>query len=269
MFCTRCETVQPRRSWTPSQWGRGLSTLHPFLGCKYCHASGPPPELVDHARNSLRLRQWDLDDFGWGQGEFLMEFRSRHQDIKGLSHNGGIPAVYPFHPRHWHEALTDTWYFDPSNYVYKKAVEFACPQFLVQSGISNEERIGDTIEAILGLEFNLAAGGLQEQHDELRRLGPSNVSILGAARFWRIMVYHEFMISWLVGHWRNGEDLLRSDEPDTPVTLPSPSASAFFDTEPDSPVEPDSLASSLDLRTWASVESDSPSTSESGEQLRL
>ena len=92
------------------------------------------------------------------------------------------------------------WYFDPDNSVYLAAVQFACPEFIRESGLTNEERVGDVIEAILGLEFDLAAGGHGQVLDA--PYPESRVSLNQAARFWRIMVYHQFCISWL-GHWRS------------------------------------------------------------------
>ena len=212
MFWTR----RCKRFCTPSHWSASQSTLFPYVGCRDCHNSGPPRELVDVARDSLRLREWDLQDFGKGQAAFLSEFREKHigGDIKRLSHNGAVPAVYDFHPKHWHDARTGTWYFDPSNYVYKAAVQFACPEFIVQSGVSSDERLGDQIEAILGLDFDLAAGGPQNQREHQAPYPQSGVSVHRAARFWRIMVYHEFVISWLLEQWPNWV----VDEPDTPTS---------------------------------------------------
>ena len=216
MECHRCLETKYRHDWTPAQWRTDSSTMYPYLGCKQCHAREPPPELVEAVRDSLRLRCWDLADFGMGQAAFLSEFREKHigGDIKRLSHNGAVPAVYDFHPKHWHDARTGTWYFDPSNYVYKAAVQFACPEFIVQSGVSSDERLGDTIEAILGLDFELAAGGPQNRREHEAPYPQSGVSVHRAARFWRIMVYHEFVISWLLGQWPNWV----ADEPDTPTS---------------------------------------------------
>ena len=223
MICHRCLEEKLRKDWTPSQWTKGSSILYPYLGCKKCHA-WPPPELVEAARGSLRLRQFDVDDFGQGQAAFLSEFRERHvTNIKQYSQYGALQAVCDFHPQHWHDVRTDAWYFDPSNYVYKAAVQFACPEFIVQSGVSNEERAGDTIEAILGLDFLLEAGGPQNQRERFALYPQSRVSLHNAARFWKIMSYHEFVISWLLTHWPNSEDALRTDEPE-PDTPTSPTA---------------------------------------------
>lgn len=79
------------------------------------------------------------------------------------------------------------------------AVQFACPEFIGKSGLANEERVGDLIEAILGYGFVvLAARGHDDDVQYLDEPFPiSGVSLNQAARFWRIMVYHEFSISWL------------------------------------------------------------------------
>ena len=124
--------------------------------------------MVDLVRDSFKLRAWDLEDFGRGQAAFLSEFRDeRHSsNIKTLSRDGAIPAVYEFHPKHWQDPKTGTWYFDPSNSVYMAAVQFACPEFIRESGLANEERAGDLIEAILGLGFVLAARGHVQHLDD-------------------------------------------------------------------------------------------------------
>ena len=89
--------------------------------------------MVDLVRDSFKLRAWDLEDFGRGQAAFLSEFRERHSfNIKWLSHRGAIPAVYEFHPKHWQDPKTGTWYFDPSNSVYMAAVQFACPELIME-----------------------------------------------------------------------------------------------------------------------------------------
>ena len=200
MLCDRCGAWRGKRFWRPSQWSASQSTLFPYVGCRDCHNSGPPQELVDVARDSLRLREWDLQDFGKGQAAFLSEFRTRHSCIKKLSHHGAVTAVYEFHPKHWQDPRTHVWYFDPDNSVYLAAVQFACPEFIHENRLTNEERVGDVIEAILGLEFDLAAGGHGQVLDA--PYPESRVSLNQAARFWRIMVYHQFCISWL-GHWRS------------------------------------------------------------------
>ena len=201
MFCDGCGLWRSRKWWRPSQWKARSSTCWPYVGCKECHNSGAPQQLVDLVRDSFKLRAWDLEDFGGGQAAFLSEFRERHSlNIKWLSHRGAIPAVYEFHPKHWQDPRTGRWYFDPSNSVYMAAVQFACPEFIRESGLANEERVGDLIEAILGCGFVLAARGHVQYLD-----GPfpfSGVSLNQAARFWRITVYHEFSISWL-RWWRH------------------------------------------------------------------
>ena len=137
------------------------------MGCKDCQNSGPPQQLVDLVRDSFKLRAWDLEDFGEGQAAFLSEFRERHaSNIKWLSHRGALPAVYEFHPKQWQDPWTRRWYFDPSNAVYMAAVQFACPEFIRESGLSNEERVGDLIEAILGYCFASAARGQVQFLDE-------------------------------------------------------------------------------------------------------
>ena len=91
------------------------------------------------------------------------------------------------------------WYFDPGNSSYFAVIRFACPEFIRDSGL-NVEHVGDMIEAILGLYFHLAEEGHVQN---LNRLYPvSRVSLTQAVRFWRIMVYHQFVIS-SHEHWHS------------------------------------------------------------------
>ena len=148
-----------------------------------------------------------IEDVTEDQADFLLTMRQRLRDFgdwKSLSYMGGLPAVYDFHPKHWEDYRTGVWYFDPSNYVYAKAIRVACPSFIADSGISDEETLGDCIEAVLGLECALMS---QSETDETYHLlfspwSQSGISVASAAHFWRIISTRLFYIEWV-------EELLR------------------------------------------------------------
>ena len=64
----------------------------------------------------------------------------------------------------------------------------------------NVEHVGDVIEAILGFYFQLTEDGHVQYFNW--QYPVSRVSLTQAARFWRIMVYHQFVISWHE-HWHS------------------------------------------------------------------
>ena len=159
---------------------------------------------LQHLGQILTLLAHDIEDFKEGQADFLLTMRQRLRDFgdwKSLSYMGGLPAVYDFHPKHWEDYRTGVWYFDPSNYVYAKAIRVACPSFIADSGISDEETLGDCIEAVLGLERALTSQSQTgESYELLRTRWPgSGISVARAARFWRIISTHLFYIEWVEG----------------------------------------------------------------------
>ena len=142
----------------------------------------------------LRHRQSQkTDEERRAHTEFLMEWRSRQWEFsqhKSLSHHGALPAVLNFHPRHWGDP-DGRYYFDPGNHVYAWAKRRACPDFLRLTGLSDEEKIGDCIEAVLGLEWTWQQS-TSVDGERLRSLSAlhdpwpdSHISVAEAARFWR------------------------------------------------------------------------------------
>ena len=156
-------------------------------------------------RNHLSLH---TEEKGREQTEFLMEWRSRQWEFsqhKSLSHLGALPAVRDFHPRHWKDS-DGQFYFDPGNQVYALAMQRACPDFLMRTGMSDQEKIGDCIEAVLGLEWTLRRS-LRVEEERARSLAAlhepwpeSGISVYEAARFWRAFSHQTWFIDW-VENW--------------------------------------------------------------------
>ena len=148
------------------------------------------------------------EEKGREQTEFLMEWRSRQWEFsqhKSLSHLGALPAVRDFHPRHWKDS-DGQFYFDPGNQVYARAMQRACPDFLMRTGMSDQEKIGDCIEAVLGLEWTLRRS-LRVEEERARSLAAlhepwpeSDISVDEAARFWRAFSFQTWFTDW-VQNW--------------------------------------------------------------------
>ena len=237
MICPRCSKLRgTRKGWRNSQWDASSPTMYPYDGCRQCHDSGPSQQRVQDLIVIRDLLAHDIADFQEGQADFLwtmkqmytsdyIEGSSKDQatffrtmkkklrnfgDWKSLNYNGGLPAVYEFHPKHWKDYMRD-WYFDPSNYVYAKAIRLACPSFIDTSGFTNEETLGDCIEAVLGLECALMS---QSETDETYHLlftpwPQSGISVASAAHFWRIISTHLFYIEWVEELLREARSLWR------------------------------------------------------------
>jgi len=142
----------------------------------------------------MELIRYDVEDWGSGQADFLMEFNAYAEAAgcrKRLSHRGALPTFLPTDPVYWTDPRTGQGYFDPGNAVYKQAVQYACPQFLEETGMSNEETIGDVIEALLGCYL-----AIQDTHDATRRWN-CGISLSWAARFWRIVAHHFHRCAWI------------------------------------------------------------------------
>ena len=166
---------------------------------------------------NVRHRQsLHTDEEGRAQTEFLMEFRSRQWEFsqhKSLSHHSALPAVLnlsttgrnPYCPRHWDDP-DGQYYFDPGNRVYARAMQRACPDFLMRTGMSDQEKIGDCIKAVLGLDWTLRRS-LRVKEERARSLAAlhepwpeSGISVYEAARFWRAFSFQTWFIDW-VENW--------------------------------------------------------------------
>ena len=232
LICPRCSKLRGRKGWRKSQWDASSPTIYPYDGCRQCHDSGPSQQRVQDLIVIRDLLDLEIAEFQEGQADFLwtmkqmytsdyIEGSSKDQatffrtmkkklrnfgDWKSLSSNGGLPAVYEFHPKHWKDYMGN-WYFDPSNYVYAKAIRLACPSFIDTSGCTNCETLVDCIEAVLGLEWALTSQSQTgESYELLRTRWPgSGISVARAARFWRIISTHLFYIEWVEGMLSDSE----------------------------------------------------------------
>ena len=194
MTCTRCGLALSRKHWRPSQWTHQTQIVAPYHCCKPCWSLGPNQRELDEYTARMELIRYDVEDWGSGQADFLMEFNAYAEAAgcrKRLSHRGALPTFLPTDPVHWTDPRTGQGYFDPGNAVYKQAVQYACPQFLEETGMSNEETIGDVIEALLGCYL-----AIQDTHDATRRWN-CGISLSWAARFWRIVAHHFHRCSWI------------------------------------------------------------------------
>ena len=208
MECFRCEQIVPENDWKRSQWNERCPIVYPYVGCKNCHASGPTFDMNIMYENVRHRQSLHTDVEGRAQTEFLMEFRSRQWEFsqhKSLSHHGALLAELPFHPRHWDDADGQS-YFDPGNHVYARAMQRACPDFLMRTGMSNQEKIGDCIEAVLGLDWTLRRS-LRVKEEQARSRAAlhepwpeSGISVYEAARFWRAFSHQTWFIDW-VQNW--------------------------------------------------------------------
>ena len=93
--------------------------------------------------------------------------------------------------------------FDPGNHVYARAMRRACPDFLRLTGLSDEEKIGDCIEAVLGLEWTWQQS-TSVDGERLRSLSAlhdpwpdSHISLAEAARFWGCFSFQTWFIDWI------------------------------------------------------------------------
>ena len=81
---------------------------------------------------------------------------------KMLSYNGAIKCRDPEDPKHYFCQFTKQTYFDPTNWVYAVTMRLMLPK-MVQEVSWNNETKGDIFEAMLGLNY-LVANGLVNQH---------------------------------------------------------------------------------------------------------
>ena len=208
MQCFRCGQILAKNNWKPSQWRERCPLVYPYVGCKQCHTSGPTDAMCviyGRMRHHLSLH---TEEKGREQTEFLMEWRSRQGEFsqhKSLSHHGALPAVLNFHPRHWDDP--DGQYdFDPGNHVYARAMQRACPDFLMRTGMSDQKKIADCIRAVLQLDWTLRRS-LRVNEERTRSLAAlhdpwprSGISLHKAALFWLAFSYRIWFID-LIENW--------------------------------------------------------------------
>ena len=221
MECFRCEQIVPENDWKCSQWNERCPIVYPYVGCKNCNEPGPTIGMniaYANARAQMR-RALNTDEEGRAQTEFLIEFRSRQWEFsqhKSLSHHSADSALpagpnlstigrNPWCPRHWddHDGL---YYFDPGNRVYARAMQRACPDFLMRTGMSDQKKIADCIRAVLQLDWTLRRS-LRVKEEQARSRAAlhepwpeSDISVDEAARFWRAFSFQTWFIDW-VDNW--------------------------------------------------------------------
>lgn len=178
MQCPVCNVLRYSKDWRKSQWTAYDPFANEYLGCRQCDASvqaTPIPRDVDahvessHCVDNLRLliphsfsittfRNWVVH---WVQ-------KQSHGIRKARSHDGALRCRSPLDPKHFTDDVGDH-YFDPSNYIYSRALFLLSPQLHADFNI---ETLGDVVEDWLALKYHrlkLACPEKQVQHQPMMK----------------------------------------------------------------------------------------------------
>ena len=178
MQCPVCNVLRYSKDWRKSQWTAYDPFANEYLGCRQCDGSveaTPIPRDVDahvessHCVDNLRrliphtfsmttFRNWVLH---WVQ-------KQSHGIRKARSHDGALRCRTSLDPKHFTDDVGDH-YFDPSNYIYSRALFLLSPQLHADFNI---ETLGDVVEDWLALKYHrlkLACPEKQVQHQPMMK----------------------------------------------------------------------------------------------------